>query len=150
MDSYRLEHVWDGSTADDGYAKLMRGFTPGKPDIWTSSGGGPGADMSRWNPEDLMGLALTTCHVLTFLALARKIRADVRRIRTAVEVILAPQDKIKVVSRINLHGTIDVAEGVDHAKVDDMWHKSHKYCYIANSIKAEIGLHATIREVPGR
>ncbi len=147
MDSYHLEHVWDGSTADDSYAKLMRGFTPGKPDIWTSAGGGPGADMSRWNPEDLMGLALTTCHVLTFLALTRKIRADVRRIRTAVEVVLEPQDKIKVVTRIILKGTIEVTAGTDHAKVDDMWHKAHKYCYIANSIKSEIELHAVIQDV---
>ena len=147
MDSYHLEHVWDGSTAEDDYAKLMRGFTPGKPDIWTSSGDGPGADMSRWNPEDLMGLALTTCHVLTFLALARKIRADVRRIRTAVEVVLEPQDKIKVVTRIILKGTIDVAAGADHTKVDDMWHKAHKYCYIANSIKSEIVLEAKIQDV---
>lgn len=147
MESFLLEHDWDGSTADDGYVKLFRGHTPGKPDVWTSAGGGDNADVSRWNPEDLLGLSLVTCHVLTFLALARKIRADVRRVRTNVEVVLEPQDKIKVVTKVILKGTLDVAPGTDHEKLDGMWHKAHKYCYIANSIKAEIVLEAKIEDV---
>lgn len=144
METFHLHLSWQGSTAEPTYGRNATATTPGKPDLHVSSGAGEGADPSRWNPEDLFGASLAQCHTLTFLALAQKIRADVRRIETAVKVDLIADGRIQRIGTVTLTASIFVAPGADVDKVAMMYDKAHKYCFIANSSTAEVVLVPTV------
>ncbi|MBK6512545.1 MAG: OsmC family protein [Polyangiaceae bacterium] len=143
MHEFPLRLSWSGSTAAD-YSRNATASVDGKPDLAVSSGPTYGGDPSRWNPEDLLGASLATCHFLTFLALARKFRLDVRAYDDHSTVVLDTVDGVTKVTQIRLAPTIRVAEGSDEAKVRDAFQKAHKYCFIGNSISAKIVMEPTV------
>ena len=74
MHVYPLNLRWTGDTSQSPFSRAATASVDGKPDIAVSSGMGDGADVSKWNPEDLLGASLGQCHLLTFLALAAKVQ----------------------------------------------------------------------------
>lgn len=141
---FRTSHFWTGTTADASYTRDAVATAPGKPSIPLSTGAPDLATPGRWNPEDTLGASLAHCHTLTFLALALKVRADVRAVRTEVTLELGTEGRRTRVSKITLDATITVAEGSDPAKTAAMYEKAHEYCYIANSLNSEVVVKATV------
>ncbi|HYO53028.1 OsmC family protein [Archangium sp.] len=145
MHEFPLQLRWQGSTVAE-YNRNAVASTPGKHDIQVSAAGAYGGDESHWNPEDLFGTSLSTCHMLTFLALAKKVRLDIRSYEDHVTVALDTVDKVSRITRIRLAPTIRVAPGTDAAKVREMFEKAHKYCFIAQSITTEVLMEPTVEE----
>ncbi|MCE9671937.1 OsmC family protein [Myxococcus stipitatus] len=148
MEGFPLRLRWEGSTASE-YDRNAVASTGRKPDLLVSAASGYGGDDSRWNPEDLLGASLANCHLLTFLALARKLRLDVRSYEDEVTVFLDTVEKVKRVGRIRLSPRIRVAPGTDVEKVREMFFKAHKYCFIGQSLKAEVEMVPTIEVLAG-
>lgn len=144
MHTYPLSLHWRGATGDPVFNRSAVARTPGKHDIEVGTAIGDGADQTRWNPEDLLGASLAQCHMLTFLALAAKVKLDVLAYDDAVTVELDTVEKVTKVTRIVLSPTIAVAPGTDHEKVVTMFEKAHKYCFIGNSLTAEIVMSPTV------
>lgn len=142
MDSYPFSLHWAGSTGDDDFTRDAMTTAPGKVGIALSAGAAPG-DLSKWNPEDLLGASLAMCHTLTFLALAKKVRLDVREVTGQNEAILEKVGRVPTVTKIILRPQITLAPGGDVAKAKEMYEKAHKYCYIANSISSETVMEPT-------
>lgn len=143
MHEFQLRLRWQGSTAAD-YDKSSVTSAPGKlHELMTSTAPPYGGDPARWNPEELFGVALALCHKLTFLALAKKVRLDIRAYDDQVKVGLDTVDGVTRVTTVRLAPTITVASG-DPAKVKEMFLKAHKYCFVANSITSEVILEPTI------
>lgn len=142
MESYPFSLAWRGSTLEADFNRDAIATAPAKAGIPMSAGMAPG-DLSRWNPEDMLGASLAMCHTLTFLALAAKVKLDVRSIDGQNEAILEAVERIKQVTKIILRPHIVLAAGSDVAKAEEMYEKAHKYCYIANSIKATIEMKPT-------
>lgn len=145
METFRLHHTWAGSTAEASYTRAAEASADGKPSILQTTGIGDAVDPTRWNPEDLLGASLAQCHTLTFLSLANKVRLDVVRIETDVEVELETVEKITRVARITLRPVIHLAAGGDAEKALTMYDKAHKYCFIANSLTSEVVLEPTVQ-----
>jgi organic hydroperoxide reductase OsmC/OhrA len=139
MAEFKLQLAWSGSTAAD-YSRNAVASTNGKTDIGVSAGSAYGGDDSQWNPEDLLGTSLSTCHMLTFLALCKKIGVDVRRYNDDVTVTLGVVDKASKVTKIRLAATIVISATSDVAKAEELFHKAHKFCFIGNSITSEVEL----------
>ena len=78
--------------------------------------------------------------MLTFLALAAKARVEVRGYRDAPEATLVTEDRVSRIGEIRLQPVITVAPGSDRAKVEELFHKAHKYCVIANSITSTVAM----------
>jgi organic hydroperoxide reductase OsmC/OhrA len=146
MHEFPLQLRWEGSTASE-YTRDAVASTAGKQDIAVSSASSYGGNDTRWNPEDLLGASLSTCHMLTFLALAKKVRLDVRGYEDRVTVMLDTVDKVTRVTKIRLAPTIRVAPGTNADKVREMFEKAHKYCFIGQSITSEVLMEPTIEEV---
>lgn len=146
MSTFRMHLSWEGSTATPDFTRNAGASSEGKPLISVGTGLGDGASPARWNPEDLLGASLAQCHNLTFLALASKVRLDVRRIETEVTLELVTEEKRTRVGKITLAPTITVAAGTDVAKTAEMYEKAHKYCYIGNSLNSEITMVPTVIE----
>lgn len=144
MHVYPLSLHWTGDTSAQPFSRAATASTDGKVDLELSSGMGDGADLSRWNPEDLLGASLAQCHLLTFLALAAKTQLKVLAYDDAVSVELDTVEKVTSVTRIVLSPTITVAAGTDVEKVKVMFEKAHKYCFIGNSLKSEVVMNPTV------
>lgn len=110
--------------------------SPGHADVPGSSPTVFGGDASRYNPEELVALALAHCHMLTYLALAAKRRVAVLAYedRATVELGKDPAiGKMKILSAL-LRPRVTVAKGTNLDDARAMHAKAHEHCFVANSV----------------
>lgn len=110
--------------------------SPGHADLPGSSPTVFGGDATRYNPEELVALALAHCHMLTYLALAAKKRVAVLAYedRATAELGKDPvSGKMKLLSA-RLRPKVTVARGTDVNEALAMHAKAHEYCFVANSV----------------
>lgn len=143
---YPLTLTWAGNTLADPYSRAAVATSKGKTAIPVSSAVEYAGSVQRWNPEDLLGSALATCHMLTFLALCAKAKVEVTHYEDSAASVLDTVGKATSVTEIHLNPTIRVAPGTSKAKVEDLFHKAHKYCFVANSIKSRVVMNPRIIE----
>lgn len=136
---YRTHLKWTGAAAGfadyDSYDRTHQIAAPGKPALTASSDPAFLGLPELWNPEDMLVAALSSCHMLSYLACCARARIVVtayedRATGTMIEdgkgggrfteVILRPVvtiiDPAKLEHATRLHGT------------------AHKVCFIANSV----------------
>lgn len=110
----------------------------GKPTILGSADAAFLGDGSRWNPEDMLISAISTCHMLWFLHLASDAGWVVESYEDRVEgaMQMNPDGSGQFMSAI-LHPIVTISAG-DPALSDDLHHRAHKMCFIARSLNFEI------------
>jgi organic hydroperoxide reductase OsmC/OhrA len=99
-----------------------------------------GTDSGTVDPEEAFVAALSSCHMLTFLAIAAKKRLVVDSyVDHAVGVMAKNEAGRMAVTRVTLHPEIVfAAEAPDEAVLDRLHHLSHQECFIANSVTTEV------------
>lgn len=99
----------------------------------------PGADPSAVDPEEALVAAVSSCHMLFFLAIARKHGLTVTAYEDEAEGVMAPNAAGKLyVSTITLRPRITFDGPADTAVVDEVHHLAHAECYLANSIRGDV------------
>lgn len=96
-----------------------------------------GGDAANTNPEQALASALSSCHMMTFLALAAKSGWPVASYHDYAEAHLGKNPKgLMSVTRIDLHPVVrfDTGFSVDDAKMAEMQDRAHRYCFIANTL----------------
>ena len=145
--TYPLTLTWTGNTLDGTYNRNATVTTEGKHPLSVSSAPEYAGDASRWNPEDLLGSALATCHMLTFLALCAKAKVEIRGYEDHAEAVLDTMDKVTRITQVHLRPVIRVPRGTSMAKVVELFEKAHKYCFVANSVACEAVMAPRVVEV---
>lgn len=145
--TYPLTLTWTGNTLDGTYNRNATVTTAGKHPLSVSSAPEYAGDATRWNPEDLLGSALATCHMLTFLALCAKAKVEIRGYEDQAEAVLDTVDKVTRITQVHLRPVIRVPRGTSMAKVVELFEKAHKYCFVANSVTCEAVLAPRVVEV---
>lgn len=100
-----------------------------------------GGDPAHTNPEQALAAALSSCHMMTFLALAAKTGWPVTRYCDRAVADLGKNDRGQMaVSAITLHPQVEFDAGftVSDAKLADMHDRAHRYCFVANSLDAQV------------
>jgi organic hydroperoxide reductase OsmC/OhrA len=100
-------------------------------------------DVDRVDPEEAFVASLSSCHMLTFLALCARKRLVVDSYEDAAVGIMEKGANGKLwVSRVTLRPRISFALGtkVDSAILAEIHHKSHEECFIANSVKTDVSV----------
>jgi organic hydroperoxide reductase OsmC/OhrA len=96
-----------------------------------------GGDPACTNPEQALASALSSCHMLTFLALAAKAKWPVASYHDYAVAHLGknPQGQMSV-TRIDLHPVVrfDTGFQVSDAEMEQMQDRAHRYCFIANTL----------------
>lgn len=95
----------------------------------------------RVDPEQGFVAALSSCHMLTFLALAAKRRFVVESYDDeAVGHLDKNTEGRMAMVRVDLHPKVAFAEGAgpDDATLADLHAKAHKYCFISNSVTSDV------------
>jgi organic hydroperoxide reductase OsmC/OhrA len=94
------------------------------------------------DPEEMLVAALSNCHMLSFLHVARLAGFTVAAYSDHAEGVMeeiAPGKQ--AVTKVVLHPQIGWAgEPPDKAKLDQMHHDAHEICFIANSVKTDVSV----------
>ena len=100
-----------------------------------------GGKENEINPEQSLAASISSCHMMTFLALAAKMRWPVKSYKDKALAFLGKNSKGKMcVNKIELNPKI-VFEGdfsVSSEEMDKMQDRSHRYCFVANSLSDEV------------
>jgi organic hydroperoxide reductase OsmC/OhrA len=99
----------------------------------------------RVNPEEAFVAALSSCHMLTFLALAARKRLVVERYEDAAVGVLEKNGNGKLaVTRVTLRPKVIFARDAVPSPQDlqQLHEKAHEHCFIANSVRTEVTIAA--------
>lgn len=144
---YQATCSWVGSTAT-GYEQYDRTHTltatPVANAITASSDSAFRGNAALFNPEQLLVMAAASCQMLSFLAIAARKRIDVIEYRDQAEGFMPETDKPVRITRIVLRPRIVIAGPGDRAQVEQMIELAHRQCFIANSLRSEIGIQAEL------
>ncbi|MGA8262357.1 MAG: OsmC family protein [Arenicellales bacterium] len=100
-----------------------------------------GGDPGNTNPEQALAAALSSCHMITFLALAARAKWPVASYHDHATAHLGRNSKGRTsVTRIDLHPVVrfDTGFAVDAGELQQMQHRAHRYCFIANALADDV------------
>jgi organic hydroperoxide reductase OsmC/OhrA len=102
-----------------------------------------GGDPNLPDPEDLLVAALSSCHMLSFLAIAAKKRLTVESYQDAAVGFLEHEGAPGTpgtwwVSRAILRPQVIFAEDPGPEVLAHMHERAHQACFIANSVKTDV------------
>ena len=102
---------------------------------------GPG---DRWSPETLLVGAVADCFILTFRAIAKASRLPWISLDCEVTGTLDRLDHVTQFTRFDITARLVVAAGEDADRARHALEKSERNCLISSSLKASIGLDASV------
>jgi organic hydroperoxide reductase OsmC/OhrA len=100
-------------------------------------------DENRVNPEEAFVAALSSCHMLTFLAVAAKRKLSLDSYRDEAVGVLEKNSEGKLaITRVTLRPKITWSPGVTVSSddLDKMHHDAHAGCFIANSVTTQVSV----------
>jgi organic hydroperoxide reductase OsmC/OhrA len=101
----------------------------------------PMSDPAAVDPEEALVAAVSSCHMLFFLAFAAKAGAVVDRYRDEAVGVLGKDDRGRTsITAVTLRPAVAFSGETipDAAAIADLHHRAHEHCYIANSIRAPV------------
>ena len=100
-----------------------------------------GGKENEINPEQFLAASVSSCHMMTFLTLAAKMSWPVKTYKDKAYAFLGKNSKGKMcVNKIELNPniTFDGDFSVSTEEMDKMQDRSHRYCFVANSLSEEV------------
>ncbi len=142
MSDHFIKLSWQRSSEDFSYETYNRNHLiqfPGGQFVKASSAPAYFGDPDLVNPEESILAALSSCHMLTILAIAAKKKMVIDHYEDRPVAELAPNEKGRMmVKTITLNPKITFnGNDVDEAKVKRLHDSAHKHCFIANSLLTE-------------
>lgn len=143
--TYSVTVQWTGNTGSgtSGYRSYERAHqivSKGKPTILASSDPSFRGDAARWNPEELLLAALSSCHQLAYLHLCAVAGVVVVDYADRAEGTMAETpDGAGQFTRVMLHPKVIIAAGSDAVKALALHHEAHEKCFIARSVNFPVG-----------
>jgi organic hydroperoxide reductase OsmC/OhrA len=94
------------------------------------------------DPEEMLVAALSACHMLSFLHVARLAGFTVTAYADDAEGVLEPNNQGRLaLTRVTLRPAITYdGSAPDAAASDQLHHRAHEECFIANSVKTEVSV----------
>ena len=100
-----------------------------------------GGNKKNLNPEQSLAAAVSSCHMMTFLALAAKMKWPVRSYKdTAIATLGKNLKGLMSVTEIELNPKVEFSNGfsVDNTKMKEVQNRAHRYCFISNSLSNDV------------
>jgi organic hydroperoxide reductase OsmC/OhrA len=147
--TYRSHLVWTGAArgpASD-YKTYSREFLvtiDGKPPLRGTADPAFLGDRSLHNPEDLLVVALASCHMLSYLALCANSGVVVTAYEDDSTGTLAQVDRNFKMTEVVLRPRVTIAAASDRGKAERLHERAHDICFIARSVNFPVRHEATI------
>jgi organic hydroperoxide reductase OsmC/OhrA len=147
VSEHRVQVSWERGGVDFGYETYPRNHE------WTFEGGvrvpasaAPAfrGDPKRVDPEAGLVAALSSCHMLTFLAIASRKRMVVESYADeAIGWLEKNEDGKLAVTRVVLRPVVVFAGAQPPAEaLADLHERAHRECFIANSVRTQVEIEA--------
>ncbi len=149
---YATSLRWTGNrgTGTSGYRDYDRSYdlaVEAKPTLAGSSDPTFRGDAGKWNPEEMLLSALSSCHMLSYLHLCADAGIVVLDYTDdAVGTMELGSDDAGRFTNVTLRPQVTVAEGADTAKAQELHHIAHEKCFIANSVNFPVACEAAIMQ----
>lgn len=145
MSDHHASVHWRRASADFTYDSYNRAhdmrFKDGAIALPASSAPAFKGDAERVDPEEAFVASLSSCHMLTFLAICARKRLTVDAYDDeAVGRLEKGADGKLWMGHVVLRPKVRFAPGtaVDQATLDGLHHRAHEECFIANSVKTDV------------
>jgi organic hydroperoxide reductase OsmC/OhrA len=147
MTAYTADIAWVLTSGEDFLAgRYSRGHTMRFDGGIELAGSASAHAVGTWavqaavDPEEMLVAALSACHMLSFLHVARLAGFGVGAYRDHAEGVMAfIAPGRQAVTQVVLHPRITWTHAVpDQASLDQMHHDAHETCFIANSVKTVV------------
>jgi organic hydroperoxide reductase OsmC/OhrA len=102
---------------------------------------GPGG---VWSPETLLVASVADCFILTFRGVSRAARLEWESLDAQVEGTLERIDGVTQFTRYVTRATLTVKAMADVGKSKELLERAEKICLVANSLRGERVLEATV------
>jgi organic hydroperoxide reductase OsmC/OhrA len=147
---YPIHLMWTGNKGEGtstyrSYERSYTIFVQNKPDFYGSSDPMFRGDPAKHNPENLLVMSLSSCHLLWYLHLC----ADNGIIVTSYEddaVGVMAEDAVRggFFTGVTLNITVKIADGSMKEKAQALHHDANKLCFVANSVNFPVKHNVTI------
>jgi organic hydroperoxide reductase OsmC/OhrA len=140
---YASRLVWEGNKGDGTasyatYGRNYRVLMTGKVDIEGSADAMFKGDSAKHNPEDLFVAALSSCHLLSYLALCARNGISVAAYEDeASGTMEMTADGGGRFTEVVLRPRVKIASG-DLELAMKLHERAHHYCFIANSVSCAV------------
>jgi organic hydroperoxide reductase OsmC/OhrA len=140
LHQYPIHMKWTGNTGTGtreyrGYERAHEYSVPGKPVIPGSSDPAFRGDKTRYNPEELLVMSVSSCHMLWFLHLAATAGVVVTAYEDAAAgTMVETTDGGGHFTEVVLRPRVTCEEGTDRSKLAGLHERAHHLCFIANSL----------------
>jgi organic hydroperoxide reductase OsmC/OhrA len=144
MSEHKMTLTWKRATADFEYKTYNRDHTwsfDGGHEMTASAAPAYLGNPQNVDPEEAFVAALSSCHMLTFLAAACKKRFLLDEyVDQAVGHMEKNSEGKLAITRVELHPKLRFAgdKQPTEQEIDEMHHFAHENCFIANSVKTEV------------
>lgn len=127
----------------ESYSRSWRVEVEGKPPLEGSADPAFRGDASRHNPEDLLVVALSACHMLSYLALSARAGIEVSAYEDQASGIMAIKDKKMRFIEVTLAPRVTITSG-DLGQAEALHEQAHEHCFIASSVNFPVLHMATV------
>lgn len=155
---YEVEVTWTGNTGSgtSGYRDYARDHdvtgveTPGKPVILGSADPAFRGDPQRWNPEELLVVSLSQCHMLWYLALCAKAGIVVTAYSDRPDGTMSENaEGSGIFTDVTLRPQVTITDGQRVREATELHHEAHRMCFIANSVNFPVSATPTVTAPSG-
>ncbi len=91
-------------------------------------------DPTMYNPEEQLVASLSSCHMLSYLALCARGGIQVVSYEDDAQGVMSVKDGKLRFTSVTLRPKVTVAAGTDPEKARSLHHDAHEECYIASSV----------------
>ena len=144
MSEISIDLTWilgEGKMTPENYSNVHEiKFTPKNKIIGDSAPDWRGNDLNI-NPEQTLAASLSSCHMMTFLALAAKMNWPVLSYKDRAIATLGKNSKgLMSVIKIQLTPKVEFSKNftVEPNEMKKIQDRAHRYCFIANSLSDEV------------
>jgi len=146
---YAATIVWTGAsggptTSYQAYSREWEFRSPSKPPITGSADPHFRGDPSLCSPEDLLVIALSSCHLLSYLADCARAGIHIVAYEDDAQGVMSVKDGKLRFTDVLLRPRVTVAKGTDLEKARALHEQAHEGCYIASSVNFPVRHEATI------
>ena len=140
---YTIQLLWTGAehgptVSYERYSREYEYRAAGKPRVRGSADPHFRGDPSLYNPEELLVAALSSCHLLSYLAECARDGISVLTYEDDACGVMAVKDRRLRFTEVVLHPRVVIAPGNDLARARELHHVAHDLCFIANSVDFDV------------
>ena len=143
MSEFKVKLEWKSDSEDfsyNNYTRTHQWIFGGGSEITASAAPDYLGKAEFVNPEEAFAASLSSCHLLTFLAIASFKKYTIKSYKDeTVAVVEKNKDSKQAVTRVFLRPKVEFSGDLpDEDEIKKMHHKAHTECFISNSVLTEI------------